>query len=732
MAINSSKCSNCGASLDNTARLRCPYCGERLLDSQKEHKEIKYKYIKADKIHTNSYTQEAAEDSLIRRMVYDESPIDVFDSLKITSEKVYIPFWIFYGSIETNWQCIQVIERPLPWYTGDWVQSGSLAIDVYRINAWKAVNPPQYIPRQGMARDSFQVVVSASHVNDTINCSDYNSFDIGLSDYFSSMIENDAYVYPIDSEKADAWQLVCDKKLNSRLNIKTNEAITEQLPECYRDLTCSVQYSYSKCIGVLCECWELTFEYKNNIYISLVTGGFGNSHYRFPQKEETDEKANSDLNVSNATRIKSKDQTNLVKIKPRINLTLFGWGCFILFCIGCITTLWAFIENYNNIAIISLIYAILSALFGTIMNLKQLKEEELIKDVQELNKKNLYKKYDTEPLHQNIEKLNDKIRQRNDWLNKVLATNYFSDSRKEKLIHSLREGIKRHDKDTQKKIDSFRREITNLKKKKQKQKEKQKELENRINSYHKKLSADKRARFFYGVILTIALFLTILSGVIAVTERQNQRAEMERMLQEELLQKQQEEERFKNEIEQKRNEQKQREKMVLDFISPKNLLNVDKNGCYQLREDFAQALQKAGFEKKEKGSYIGNTISYIFYVDNISDDGSISKRDYLTVDIEDIQYKSIKNIYERHQYITFKGEFDLDYLNRLEHQLKQQGFEVRKQGGDYPEYDCTKETTLDNEIDKNTYMKNKVSIVLKSYEIKFVISQGPYIRHKDP
>ena len=73
----------------------------------------------------------------------------------------------------------------------------------------------------------------------------------------------------------------------------------------------------------------------------------------------------------------------------------------------------------------------------------------------------------------------------------------------------------------------------------------------------------------------------------------------------------------------------------------------------------------------------------------------------------------------------------MDFLNRLVHQLKQQKFEVRKRDSDYPDFLCTKEKSLDNEIDKNTYMKNKVSIVLSNYEIKFVISHGPHIKIKD-
>ena len=635
-------CPNCGAPIDEKAfkSKNCPYCGGSLPQLNSEVTKDK-KNIKFDKIVRFEASEENAKQKLVREIVFGYNRALLVANPEIIARKVYIPVWFFEGEFSAPWSCIK--DEYIP------------------------------IPMNGQAAGSFGISTKALSDKPEPYVNKYE-----MEDFLQSKIDKKAIVYNVDIEKDNTF-------IKGKIENTAEIAVEKQLPEKYRDLSWSFTYSNLKCFCVLVACWEFTYEYNGKKYVSYASGKSG---YPFSTEIPRPSDAEIDFKAEHLNTESLK-----INIKPRINLTFFGWSCFslLLFALGlgfyglCISRpviLWS-----------SVIIAIPSCVFGIRMNFKQQEEDDLISDI----------KHTESEIQSRISK-NKSISKENERLQNILSLN-------SPMIEPYRAELEKR---LLKTVDTRNSELTR-----------------QVSLYHQKLSADKRSRFYYGVLLVIAIFIGLLPGVNAITDMKNQIAEYHQQEEDRLKQEKQEEERLKNEVEQKRNEQKQRGKAVLDFISPNNLLTIDNNGCYQLRDDFAQALQKAGFEKIETGSHIDNTISYIFYVDDISDDGNISKHDYLTVDINDIQYEAFNDICERSQCITFKGKFDLDFLNRLVHQLKQQKFEVRKRDSDYPDFLCTKEKSLDNEIDKNTYMKNKVSIVLSNYEIKFVISHGPHIKIKD-
>lgn len=539
------------------------------------------------------------------------------------------------------------------------------------------------IPMNGQASGSFEISTNALSKKPAPDVRHYQ-----MEDFLQSKIDKKAIVYDADIEKDE---LFIKLKIKHEIEYTAKSAVEKQLPEKYRDLSWSFTYSNLKCFCVLVACWELTYEYNGGRYVCYASGRNGNP---FSTVIPRPSKAEMDFKPEN---VSSKPERWNIDIKPIINLTFFGWSCFFLLLFALVFGLYGLAKSYPAIIWSNVILVILSNVLGTRMIFKQEDEKSLLSDIVRTERE----------VKSKISK-NESISKHNEQLQYILSTN-------SPMIEPYRAELEKR---LLKTVDIGKTELTS-----------------QVSFYHNKLSAHKRLRFLYSLILSIMTLITIILGINAINSReQSIRAEQARIEQEQLqkqFQEQQAEESLKKEIENKRNEQKQREKTALGFISPKNLLTVDKNGCYQLRDDFAQALQKAGFEKREKVSF-DHTISYIFHVDDISDDGSISQHDYLSVDINDIQYEAFNDIYERNQYITFKGQFDLDFINRLANQLKQQGFEVRKRDSDYPDFYCTREKTLDNEIAENTYMKNKVSIALRSYEIKFVISQEPHTKIKDP
>lgn len=508
MILDLSECPNCGAPLDGKPRLRCPYCGGRLWDPEKKRQEI-CKNLKVDKI-TTFIPQERAEETLVELMIseddqWSEVPKEVFDNLVIKSKKVYIPLWIFSGNFEAHWQCINEITD----------SSESLVI--------------QRVPMQGVAQDSFIAVASASGRGEISIIDDF--FDSDFKNYSLSMIENDADVKPISIERNEAWKKACKK-----LEYKAERAVEGQVPNYYRDLSFSVKYSYNKYISILCACWELTFEYDGNIYTSIRSKIYNSIKFPIKKKEK---RINKQDCSSNSNKTIKNDSSEKAKVTPRINLTFFGWGCFILFCIGCIVALWAFIENSIMIAITSSIYAILSALFGISMNFKQQTEDELIKGIDEKQKElnsnnNSIRRLLLAPTDKNDAKKHEL----NERISYILNTRYFSNPQKEsfkkKIENRLDRELEKEKRELEKeKNDMYLKnlEIQNRKQKiEQTGKELKKELDGLINSYHKKLSADKRFRFIYGLILVFGMLITV-SFIVnnIIVQENNQRAEAERI-----------------------------------------------------------------------------------------------------------------------------------------------------------------------------------------------------------
>jgi len=551
MVLELSECPNCGAPLDNTPRLRCPYCGGRLWEPEKVREEI-CKNLKADKI-TTFLPQEIAEKLLVELMIsenyrWSEVPKEVFDNLVIKSKKVYIPFWLFDGTLNAD-------------YDADY--------DTYK--------------RPGIFSHSYKVAISATigkrgHITNWYDSSD--SFD--FKDYSPSLIENDAEVEPISIEKDEALKRarIKDQAYHGIHNLHYRFSG----PDPYIQVE-SAKFRYNKYICVLCACWELSFEYEGVSYISYCSRFIHEFKYPCKEKEKKIKERNSS---SNSNKTIKNDSSEKAKVTPRINLTFFGWGCFILFCIGCIVALWAFIENSIMIAITSSIYAILSALFGISMNFKQQTEDELIKGINEKQTElNSNKNRIGFLLAQNDKNDNDEDekRERNERLSYILSTRYFSDPQKESFKKSLENRLEREQEKKEKNYGYLtNQEIQDRKHKiEQTGKELQKELENLINSYHKKLSADKRTRFFYGVILTIALLFVPASYIIEI---RMQRAEIER-------------------IENERNEMIQF--VSNGYISPSVIFNKKPSEFGHLKSGIIDYILQKGYIRKESDELLSGS-----------------------------------------------------------------------------------------------------------------------------
>lgn len=239
---------------------------------------------------------------------------------------------------------------------------------------------------------------------------------------------------------------------------------------------------------------------------------------------------------------------------------------------------------------------------------------------------------------------------------------------------------------------------------------------------------------------TNILIMWALIAVVAIwgfgsmpLREQKERNEQARIAQEQ-FQIQQEEERLQKEVNEKREVQNKRKEAVFDMIAPKNLLKVNSNGSYQLRENLAEALLKLGFEKDDSDDggvpVIGVMTKYEFNVDCISDDGSVSVQSYISAYIHKNQ--SSRDELEKSESISFlSSEYGVfkGIITRFIQQLKQDGFKVTKdlQIGDNISYICSKETDFQLENNEEiTIMKNKISFKLKDSEISVSVSQEPF------
>lgn len=277
----------------------------------------------------------------------DQVPIDVFDNLSITINKVYYPLWVFSGSFKAPWSCLKTIRNK--------------NFHIHNIN--HNVNPERttdYYPVNGVAVGNFEFAISATtrsklFLQNGVSC---------YEEYSPLKVAEDEIQYDIDISSEEAWD---NDKTQKHIERMVTAQVDLQTPHQYTDFNCHFENLYKENYSVLYPIMNMAFQYKGEKY-SCKIDGYGNFlNFNHPiEKSQTKECA-----VDN------------IELKDPINMSKFGWICFGVFVLNSILALFSLESKLPIMAVLSALTMAFVAVWGFKMGFRQDVEKVVRK---ELNK----------------------------------------------------------------------------------------------------------------------------------------------------------------------------------------------------------------------------------------------------------------------------------------------------------------------------------------------------------
>lgn len=272
MAKKQIVCPNCGAPLKSSRLLEveCPYCGSKFqnpLNKKNGDNRIIKTIIPFSK--DEEYLKECLYSCIIND---DDTPIDFFDKLKITSaEQYYLPMYLFSGAYEADWSCTVVYQR--------------------KNNQGNYYD--EYQPANGVAKGDFHKLVLASYgldlpreVRDYVDVLSFSSELATKTDGFtpSFLIDadgNDIPVVSLDLSPTEAWN---KDSLRNSIHDNAEHAVFNQTRNWTTiDKSVSVNYNGEFKDLILVPVWYAKYTYKDQEYYFAMDGSGSNFDYSHPK-----------------------------------------------------------------------------------------------------------------------------------------------------------------------------------------------------------------------------------------------------------------------------------------------------------------------------------------------------------------------------------------------------------------------------------------------------------------
>ena len=337
-------CPNCGAILDKSDinDMECPYCGGNLEEQMSEQINSSELYIVercgSFKISENEAKQ-ALEWELIKNC--DDVPLGLFDNLRISAQRTYVPFWHFSGTMDMHWSCIKKIK--------DFDGSPRPTVS--------------YVPIQGDCAQNFHIEAYASR-----GSQHKGNFTIKSRDgkILSQEIEKDAVVYDSYDSEFVKKSLDVKEQLDSiSASMSYKYKPIDWGREEHSDFHANFGYVIKEEECVLHPMWQLTYEYKGRPYTCYCSGDKKIIERIAYPREAEDIKEKEEKSEKNALQN---------EIKEPININLFAKGFGILSVIVLLYIIFVS-RNFYLVGVI-----VCAVVFFAIMCFLFENEKDLIKD----------------------------------------------------------------------------------------------------------------------------------------------------------------------------------------------------------------------------------------------------------------------------------------------------------------------------------------------------------------
>lgn len=240
-------CPACGATVslsDGT----CPYCGSVIEIPMEES--AQEGNPAADEIVLFSLDETEVKQKLAWEFAQDDSvPIDLFDALDFTVEKVYVPMWMLSGSYNASWACDHITYRDEVYYDREGKEHTKTIKERH--------------PISGNAVGAFEMLVSAHNRYSFL----IEGISINSKKFNRNLVEDDEEILSIDIDEDQIWDT---KNVGDYIDEVTSRHVEDQIPDCHERLSSHVSYSRRVRKSVLLPYWILKYEYKGKEHTCIV------------------------------------------------------------------------------------------------------------------------------------------------------------------------------------------------------------------------------------------------------------------------------------------------------------------------------------------------------------------------------------------------------------------------------------------------------------------------------
>lgn len=275
----------------------------------------------------------------------DLVPIDVFDNLSISTNKVYYPLWVFCGSFKAPWSCLKTIRNK--------------NFHIHNIN--HNINPERstdYYPVNGVAVGDFEFAISAT-TKSKLFLQDGVSY---YEEYNPLKVSKDEIQYDIDISSEEAWD---NDKTQKHIERIVKAQLDLQIPHEYTDLNCHIEYLHKDSYNVLYPIMNMTYHYKGKNY-SCKVDGYGNF---------------LSFNHPTEYRQNNTEKSEEIELKNPINISKFGWTCFGVFILNSILTICSLESKLPVMAVLSSLLMVFAFIWGFKMSFRKDAEKVARKEI---------------------------------------------------------------------------------------------------------------------------------------------------------------------------------------------------------------------------------------------------------------------------------------------------------------------------------------------------------------